>query len=115
MPSISRYGYRFIGWSTVNDRENPQVIDSLPSVFPENPLTYYAIFMPDSNVKFDYTVDYTNEDGSVIFQSTTSEDAYSVEAEIQSAKKNIHGYVWSLADSSMSPSAYDYGLSLIHI
>ena len=109
LPSISRYGYRFIGWSTVNDRENPQIIDSLPSVFPENPLTYYAIFMPDSNVKFDYTVDYTNEDGSVIFQSTTSEDAYSVEAEIQSAKKNIHGYVWSLADSSMSPSAYDYG------
>ena len=109
LPNISRYGYQFVGWSTVNDRVNPDLISGLPSEFPEDPVTYYAIFSPDSNVKFDYTVDYVNADGSIVFQSTTAEDAYSVEAEVHSGKKNIHGYTWSLADSSTNPATYNYG------
>ena len=109
LPNISRYGYQFVGWSTVNDRVNPDLISGLPSEFPEDPVTYYAIFSPDSNVKFDYTVDYVNADGSIVFQSTTTEDAYSVEAEVHSGKKNIHGYTWSLADSSTNPAIYNYG------
>ena len=44
-----------------------------------------------------------------MFQSTTTEDAYSVEAEVHSGKKNIHGYTWSLADSSTNPAIYNYG------
>lgn len=108
LPSISRYGYEFIGWSTVNNRDYPALISGLPAAFPDTPLTYYAIFRPDSNVKFDYTVDYTNADGSVNFQSTTTPNAYSVEAAIAADKKNIHGYVWSLADSLVSPGVYNY-------
>lgn len=108
LPSISRYGYQFIGWSTVNDRDNPSLITGLPSTFPAAPVTYYAIFRPDSSVKFDYTVDYTNADGSVTFQSTTTPNAYSVEAAVAADRKNIHGYVWSLADSSVSPAEYNY-------
>lgn len=108
LPSISRYGYEFIGWSTVNDRDYPALITGLPSTFPAAPVTYYAIFRPDSSVKFDLTVDYTNADGSVTFQSTTTPNAYSVEAAIAADRKNIHGYVWSLLDSSVSPGEYNY-------
>lgn len=108
LPNISRFGYRFDGWSTINDRVYPDLISGLPAVFPEEPITYYAIFVPDNNVKFDYTVDYTNGDGSVVFQSTTTENAYSVEAEIAADRKNIHGYRWSLVDSSVSPEDYNY-------
>ena len=110
LPNISRYGYQFKGWSTVNDRTAlDQIISGLPSEFPENPVTYYAIFLPDSNVKFDYTVNYTNADGSIVFQTTTTADTYSVESTLSSQKKNIHGYIWSLPDSSMNPATYDFG------
>ena len=32
-----------------------------------------------------------------------------MEAEVHSGKKNIHGYTWSLADSSTNPAIYNYG------
>ena len=109
LPSISRYGYRFIGWSTENKRDTQERVTGLPAKYPQDPVTYYAIFKPDSNVKFDYTVDYTNADGSITFQSTTSPKAYSVEDVIEADRKNIHGYLWSSAKSSVSPDIYDYG------
>ncbi|WP_143320904.1 hypothetical protein [Clostridium sp. HBUAS56010] len=108
LPTVSRYGYIFRGWSKVNSQTEPQIITALPSVFQEEPITYYAIWEADPAVKFHYTVSYTNQNGSIVFQSGTTEHAYSVEAQIQSQKKNIHGYIWSLEDSSTSPAEYDY-------
>ena len=116
LPSVSRYGYVFKGWSKVNSQTSPEYITSLPSVYPEDPVTYYAIWEPDTNVKFDYTVDYTNQNGSIVFQSTTTANTYSVESVIQSQKKNIHGYLWSLSDSLTSPAEYNYdGLGAVPI
>ena len=113
MPSVSRYGYIFRGWSTVNDWDNPDFITGLPAVYPETPVTYYAVFEPDPNVKFNYTVEYSNQSGDTVFQTGTAENAYSVEAAIQAQKKEIHGYTWSLADSGTTPTEYNYsGTSL---
>lgn len=108
LPSISRYGYRFEGWSRVDDRENPDLITALPSVFPADPVSYYAIFVPDPLVKFGYAVDYTNQDGSIVFQTTAAEHAYAVESQLNSEKKNVHGYVWSPEDSAVVPAQYNY-------
>ncbi|WP_024291606.1 MULTISPECIES: hypothetical protein [Lacrimispora] len=108
LPSVTRYGYVFKGWSKVNNQASPEYISSLPAVYQADPVTYYAIWESDPNVKFDYTVDYTNQNGSIVFQTTTAESAYSVEAEIQSQKKSIHGYLWSLLDSLTSPVEYNY-------
>ena len=113
LPGISRYGYLFRGWSTVNDWENPDFIAGLPAVFGEAPVTYYAVFEPDPSVKFNYTVEYSNQAGDIIFQTGTAENAYSVEAAIQAQRKEIHGYTWSLADSGTTPTEYNYsGTSL---
>ncbi len=108
LPTVTRYGYVFHGWSKSNSQSSPEYISSLPAVYPDAPETYYAIWESDPTVTFDYTVDYTNQNGTIVFQTTTSENAYSVEAEIQSQKKNIHGYVWSLLDSYTSPVEYNY-------
>ena len=108
LPQVSRYGYEFKGWSPVNDRVLTNIIAALPSVFPNAPITYYAVFLPNILIKFDYTVDYTNKDGSIVFQSTTSPLAYSVEEPISSQKKTIHGYAWSLADSLVNPDEFNY-------
>ncbi|MGL6216630.1 MAG: hypothetical protein ACRC36_01245, partial [Lacrimispora sphenoides] len=116
LPSVSRYGYVFKGWSKVNSQSSPEYITSLPAVYPENPVTYYAVWESDSGVKFDYTVDYTNQNGSIVFQSTTTANTYSVESVVQSQKKNIHGYLWSLLDSLTSPAEYNYdGLGAVPI
>ena len=116
LPNVTRYGYVFKGWSKVNNQTSPEYISTLPALYPEEPVTYYAIWESDSNVKFDYTVDYTNQNGSIVFQTTTTENTYSVEAEIQSQKKNIHGYLWSLLDSLTSPVEYNYdGLGAVPI
>ena len=116
LPSVSRYGYVFKGWSKVNSQTSPEYITSLPAVYPENPVTYYAVWESDPGVKFDYTVDYTNQNGSIVFQSTTTSNTYSVESVIQSQKKNIHGYLWSLLDSLTSPAEYNYdGLGAVPI
>lgn len=108
MPSVSRYGYVFRGWSTVNDWEHPDFITGLPAVYPETPVTYYAVFEPDPGVKFNYTVEYSNQNGDIVFQTGTEENAYSVEAAIQARKKDIHGYIWSLADSGTTPTEFNY-------
>ncbi|MEY8352890.1 InlB B-repeat-containing protein [Lachnospiraceae bacterium 54-53] len=116
LPNVSRYGYIFKGWSKVNSQTGPEYISSLPAVYPEEPVAYYAIWEADPEVKFNYTVDYTNQSGSIVFQSTTMEKACSVETEIRSHKKNIHGYLWSLSDSLTSPAEYDYhGLGAVPI
>ena len=116
LPNVTRYGYIFKGWSKVNSQTSPEYISSLPAVYPTDPVTYYAIWQPDPGVKFDYTLDYTNQNGSIVFQTTTTENAYSVESVIQSQKKNIHGYQWSLLDSLTSPMDYDYdGLGTVPI
>jgi uncharacterized repeat protein (TIGR02543 family) len=116
LPSVSRYGYVFKGWSKVNSQTSPEYITSLPALYPENPVTYYAIWEADPGVKFDYTVDYTNQNGSIVFQSATTANTYSVESVIQSQKKNIYGYLWSLLDSLTSPAEYNYdGLGAVPI
>ena len=116
LPGVTRYGYVFKGWSKANSQSSPEYISTLPAVYPDGPVTYYAIWESDPSVKFDYTVDYTNQNGSIVFQTTTTENVYSVEAEIQSQKKNIHGYLWSLLDSLISPEDYNYdGLGAVPI
>gem|GEM_PF-4895571 len=92
----------------MNSQTSPVYISSLPAVYPESPVTYYAVWEADPGVTFDYTVDYTNQNGSIVFQSTTTANTYSVESEIRSQKKNIHGYLWSLLDSQISPAEYNY-------
>ena len=91
----------------MNDWNNPSIITGLPSVFPETPVTYYAVFEPDPNVKFNYTVEYSNRNGDIVFQSDTEENAYSVETPITAQKKEIHGYAWSLEDSGTTPAEYN--------
>ena len=59
-------------------------------------------------MKFNYTVEYSNQNGSIVFQTNTSENAYSVETPIQAQKKTIHGYVWNLADSGTTPETYNF-------
>ena len=77
LPTTTRYGYIFKGWSAVNDWEHPQFISSLPPVYPETPVTYYAIFEADPSIKFNYTVEHSNASGDIMFASNTLEGAYS--------------------------------------
>ena len=108
LPTTTRYGYIFKGWSTVNDWDHPQIIDRLPSVYPETPVTYYAIFEADPNVKFNYTVEHSNAAGDIMFASNTLENAYSVEESLLEEKKTVRGYRWSADDSSTTPTEYNF-------
>lgn len=108
LPNVSQYGYIFRGWSKTNDKESTDFVTELPSVYPETPETYYAVFQPDSSVKFNYTVEYTNQSGDIVFQTNTRKKAYSVEASVQAQKKTIHGYEWSLENSGTAPTEYDF-------
>ena len=108
LPTTTRYGYIFKGWSSVNDWDNPQFIDRLPAVYPELPVTYYAIFEADPNVKFNYTVEHSNASGDIMFETNTLDSAYSVEEPILEEKKTVRGYTWSLDDSSTTPSEYNF-------
>ena len=109
LPFVSKYGYVFNGWSEdVPPNASPAWVTALPATLPDQALTYYAYYLPNPAVKFDYTVEYVSQSG-IIFQSTTTGDAYSVESPVQSQKKNIHGYVWKNAASGTSPAQYNYG------
>ena len=108
LPTTTRYGYIFKGWSSVNDWDNPQFIDRLPAVYPETPVTYYAIFEADPSVKFNYTVEHSNVSGDIMFDTNTLDSAYSVEAPILEEKKTVRGYDWSRDDSSTTPSEYNF-------
>ena len=108
LPTTSRYGYIFKGWSRVNDWQNPQFITSLPAVYPSAPVTYYAIFEADPNVTFNYTVEHTNQSGDIVFNTTSMENAYSVETPLVEEKKNIKNYDWSLDDSGTIPTEYNF-------
>lgn len=106
LPNLSRYGYRFIGWET----EDGTTVTELPSVFPQESVTYYAIFEPDTSVTFDYTVAYTNEAGNLVFDSATSEDAYSVKDDISAEAKSVPGYQIKTGDAghTTTPETYDF-------
>lgn len=108
IPTTTRYGYIFKGWSTVNDWDNPQFIDRLPAVYPETPVTYYAIFEADPSVKFNYTVEHSNVSGDIMFAANTLDSAYSVEEPLLEEKKTVRGYTWSKDDSSTTPSEYNF-------
>lgn len=108
LPTTTRYGYIFKGWSAVNDWEHPQFISSLPPVYPETPVTYYAIFEADPSIKFNYTVEHSNASGDIMFASNTLEGAYSVEQPLLEEKKTVRGYSWSREDSSTIPSEYNF-------
>ena len=118
MPTVLKYGYTFEGWvKGVYDAgaqswslpAPPYTFErALPSHFPEEPVKYYAIFKPDTSIKFDYTVAYQNANGSITFQTGTAEKAHSVEDEITADQKAIHGYKWSEAASLLSPEKFDF-------
>ena len=108
LPSTSRYGYLFSGWSSTNDWQNPQWVTALPAVYPESPLTYHAIFEADPSVKFNYTVEHTNQAGDIIFDINTINDAYSVETQLTEQKQTVRGYQWSAEDSGTIPTEYNY-------
>ncbi|RHB48083.1 hypothetical protein DW886_04645 [Enterocloster aldenensis] len=110
LPTISRYGYIFKGWSTnpPDSPHGPSYISKLPDTYPFWPVTYYAIFEADPNVKFDYTVEHENQSGTVVFKSTTQENKYSVDTPLHEMKKNVKGYLWSQEDSGTIPTQYDY-------
>ena len=108
LPTTTRYGYIFKGWSAVNDWEHPQFISSLPPVYPETPVTYYAIFEADPSIKFNYTVEHSNASGDIMFASNTLEGAYSVEQPLLEEKRAVRGYSWSQEDSSTTPSEYNF-------
>lgn len=108
LPTTTRYGYIFKGWSPVNDWDHPQIIDRLPAVYPETPITYYAIFEADPSVKFNYTVEHSNVSGDIMFDTNTMDSAYSVEEPILEEKKTVRGYTWSQDDSSTTPSEYNF-------
>lgn len=113
LPSTSRYGYVFKGWSSTNDWSNPQWITSLPQVYPVSPLMYHAIFAADPSIKFNYTVQHTNQSGNIVFDINTINDAYSVETPLTEQKQTIKGYEWSAEDSGTIPTEYNYsGISV---
>ena len=113
LPKVTKYGYKFLGWSTVDDMENPDIIDDLPAVYPDGPITYYAVFKPDENVKFNCKVEYSNVNGTVVFNK--SENEYAVETSVSAPVKNIHGYVWSSNYSFMTPSSYNYNQGQVSV
>lgn len=118
MPTVMKYGYTFRGWvegvydagaGTWSQPAEPySFVAALPGTFPSSPEKYYAIFAPDSNVKFDYTVAYQNANGSITFQTSTTEDMHSVEDPIEANQKTVHGYKWAEASSLMSPSEFNF-------
>lgn len=108
LPSTSRYGYLFKGWSKTNDWQNPQWVTSLPAVYPESPITYYAIFEADPSIKFNYTVEHSNQTGDIVFDTNTMNEAFSVETTLAEQKQTVRGYEWSLADSGTIPTEYNY-------
>lgn len=110
LPTISRYGYVFKGWSSnpPDSPHGPNYISKLPDKYPFSPVTYYAIFEADPNVKFNYTVEHENQSGTVVFKTTTQENKYSVDTPLHEVKKNVKGYLWSQEDSSTIPTQYNY-------
>lgn len=60
-------------------------------MYPETPVTYYAIFEADPSIKFNYTVEHSNASGDIMFASNTLEGAYSVEQPLLEEKKTVRG------------------------
>lgn len=108
LPTTSRYGYTFKGWSSVNDWKHPQFVKGLPSVFPLVPVTYYAIFEADPTIRFNYTVEHTNQLGNIVFDPNPEKNTCSVETSLHEEKKNIKNYAWSKADSDTTPTEYNF-------
>lgn len=110
VPNIGKFGYIFGGWSTVNDRNQPNYQNALPSTFPADPLQLYAIFIPDRNVKFDYTLQYKSENRifDTIKDSTTEGGGKSVEDSLVAEPKNVPGYKWdsTTSNTALNPANY---------
>lgn len=66
---------------------------------------YTHRYKPDPNVIFDYTVEYTNEDGSVVFK-TIPAVLHRLNAEVEAERENIPGYDWDQNASTTDPEQY---------
>lgn len=109
LPQVSRYGYTFKGWNDRSDPNDPdRILTALPQQFPGVSQDYYALFLPDENVRFDYTVNYTNQNGDVRFASRTQPEKNWVTRPITASPESIHGYKWSFADSGTVPAVFQY-------
>ena len=106
-PMVVKYGYNFDGW---NKRGVMPVTPamSIPTTFPATPEVYDAIYSVNHGIKFGYTTSYENHDGSIVFQTTTTAAAHSVEDNLEANRKVVPGYVWAPADSFMNPATYQF-------
>lgn len=104
-PKLAKEGYTFKGWSTENSGPSSPLF-SWPSVFPDVPdgLKLYAVFGPDSSKKYNYTTEYTDETGLIVFKIGTEPDKYSVEDSVTAKIVKIPGYTWDKTLSATSPS-----------
>ena len=107
-PTVTKYGYDFHGWNKRGVM--PAVPTPIPSVFPATPEIYDAIYTVNHNIKFAYTTSYENQNGSIVFQTTTTPAAsgFSVEDNLRGNRKVVPGYVWAPTDSFTNPSTYQF-------
>jgi hypothetical protein len=120
-PAVTRSGYTFSGWSTVNPNSGTPVMIALPLNFTVADIDLYAVFAPDTSTKFAYTVGHTNANGSIVFQRNTISGTFglSVTQTFSPAVKPVPGYNWIAAPAAqpspmpitgnfVSPAAYDF-------
>ena len=116
-PIVVKYGYNFVDWKV-----NGVTQTALPATFstgiaPFNlttpaskEVTYVANYAPDTSIKFDYKVQYSNADGSIVFlldNAATGTNGKSVEATITAGRKNVPHYVWNEPSATSNPSNVD--------
>ena len=116
-PIVVKYGYNFVDWKV-----NGVTQTALPATFstgiaPFNlttpaskEVTYVANYAPDTSIKFDYKVQYSNADGSIVFlldNTATGTSGKSVEATITAGRKNVPHYVWNEPSATSNPSNVD--------
>ena len=118
--SVVKYGYNFVDWKVNGTTQTALPATFSTTVAPFNlyapaqkEITYVANYTPNTSVKFDYKVEYTNADGSVNFLTDTSQtgtNGNSVEANISAERKGVPYYEWNEPSganaSGVDPSSY---------
>ena len=118
--SVVKYGYNFVDWKVNGTTQTALPATFSTTVAPFNlyapahkEITYVANYTPNTSVKFDYKVEYTNADGSINFLTDTSQtgtNGNAVEANISAERKGVPYYEWNEPSganaSGVDPSNY---------
>lgn len=111
LPSISKYGWVFDGWSESDAWGSPTINKFPIDGFPTGETIYHAMYRVDTSININCKVEHTNDSGSLEFKLPDEPWQIitgNVETHLDGEKKNIKNYIWSKEDSGITPGSYNY-------